>query len=333
LIGGEAEAIHKKSRNDEKEFFRRKGMKNRKGILALFALTLAFTTSVAYAQTGLSEAEKVDVATPTQLTFTFTGIGIPGTRYTTAKGINNAGILAGSYIDNFGDLHGMILNNGEVTTVDNDQCLPNDNVVFNGINNKNVAVGSCINFDDHHIGFTWSAGKFTDITIPGAFDVIPLAINDLGEVVGFYVGSDGNQHAFWLKGKTLTTIKPPAGETGGQATGINNLEQITVQFDIPNGFPIFNDDFLFEAGKLTRVNVVFDGRTIDNSLIVGINNHGDRLYNSSSQSFVFHDGTYFQFAQGGGQATEATGFSDNLTIVGGDINPNETWECTVTETQ
>jgi hypothetical protein len=298
-------------------------MKNLVRTLSVIAIMLALSAASAAAQT---------------LTFTFTGIGVPETRYTTAVAINNAGVLAGSYIDNFGDLHGMILRGSKLTTVDREDCLPSDNVVFHGINNKTpvMAVGSCLNFDDHSIGFVWSAGKFVDITIPGAFELAPMGINDLGEIVGWYFGSDGNRHGFLLSGTTLTTLDPPGGDVGTIATSINNKGQITLVSGIPNGFPRFEDAFLYQNGKFTNIDIpekLAEEQNLGlNNSPTGINNHGDIVFENGFQGILLHAGKYYAFSQGGGEDTNPTGLNDKLMIVGGNTNPNETWEVTTTIT-
>jgi probable HAF family extracellular repeat protein len=292
-------------------------MKHRICGLSLFALMLAFATATAAAPT---------------LTFKFTHPFVPQTRFTTTVAINNAGVIAGRYIDNFGDTHGMILNGSKLTTVDRLDCLPTDNVVFTGINNKNVVAGTCLNFNDHAIGFVWAKGKFVDLKIPGAFSLTTGGINDLGWVVGGYVDSNGVQHGFLWNGKTFKTLDVPGADTGTLATGINNKGEVTLTAAIPNGFPQFVDSFLFNGKTYKKINL--PGNLAINSFVQGINNLGDIIYVAfgqlgAEQAVLFHKGQFFPFTDGS-QTTFPTGINDKLTMVGGDQDPNMGWEATTT---
>src|SRR5262249_56706648 len=59
-------------------------------------------------------------------------------------------------------------------------------------------------------------------------------INDAGQVVGYYNGSDG-VHGFLESGGTYTTLDDPLGARGTYATGINNFGQIVGYFIDVNG--------------------------------------------------------------------------------------------------
>jgi probable HAF family extracellular repeat protein len=78
-------------------------------------------------------------------------------------------------------------------------------------------------------GFLYSHDTYTILDFPGATRTGAYSINDKGQVVGYYIGGDGQQHSFVYSGGTYTTI---AGTT---ATNINDKGQI-VGFGTNGGF-------------------------------------------------------------------------------------------------
>ena len=54
-----------------------------------------------------------------KLRFKFTTVKVPGAKSTFTTGINNAGVMVGTYEDSAGTYHGYILKDGKVTTLIN----------------------------------------------------------------------------------------------------------------------------------------------------------------------------------------------------------------------
>ena len=73
---------------------------------------------------------------------------------------------------------------------------------------------------------TTTTYSYTIIGPPGSTYTIANGINDKGQVVGFYQGSDGQDHSFVYSGGTYTTIDPSANSFGSFAKGINDKGQI-----------------------------------------------------------------------------------------------------------
>jgi len=65
----------------------------------------------------------------------------------------------------------------------------------------------------------------SDIAVPGALSTQALGINDMGEIVGDYVATNGNMYGFLLNGGTYTTLDPQ-GSPSVTANGINDAGHI-----------------------------------------------------------------------------------------------------------
>lgn len=72
------------------------------------------------------------------------------------------------------------------------------------------------------------APTFTMIDVPGVFETSPREINEVGEIVGFFVDGTGT-HGFLLSEGTFSTIDVP-GEFGTIAYGINPEGDIVGSF-------------------------------------------------------------------------------------------------------
>src|SRR5215469_6140451 len=140
-------------------------------------------------------------------------VAINSAQETDTYGINNARAIVGDYVDSAGVQHGMILGGTNAfISADRADCLTtpgSTTIAFYGINASSTAVGWCTNTNGAQIGFSYSRGHFTDITITGAQLVNAVGINDAGTIVGTYVDSSFVQHGYVLQGSTLTNLDPP----------------------------------------------------------------------------------------------------------------------------
>ena len=91
-------------------------------------------------------------------------------------------------------------------------------------------------------GFLWSAGTFADLGTLGGDIVLPLAMNERGQVVGAAMTPSGYEHAFLWDAGVMTDLGVPAG-LSSRATAINDRGQVLVQ----SGPRVY----LFEAGAMT----------------------------------------------------------------------------------
>ena len=279
----------------------------------------AFTLIVLVALLTLSVA-----AVAPALKFTFKNVAVPGATETDTYSINNAGAIAGDYIDSAGVQHGMILVGKKLTTADNSNC--SSGIAFYGINSSGVAVGWCDGTSGSDIGFTYAKGKFTPVTITGALDVEANGINDKGQIVGTYFDSAGAEHGFVLTGKKLTTLNPPGVGSDATAWSINNSGVVAV-YGLNTAGTAYVSFTTANLGK-TYTAFAYTGKDAGSlgTVIHKINDNGDidGTYfdtNSEGKGVLFHSKTYYPFHDpndclAAPCSTRADGLNDTLGIVG-----------------
>jgi len=162
---------------------------------------------------GLGITTQPSLADP--LNFTVTLIDVPGSRSTTAFGINNAGQIVGTYTDSAGNEHGFLDTNGTFTTLD----FPGSTgTAAYGINNVGQIVGSYSGGT-----FLYQNGTYTPLNLPFPIGS-KLAINDVGQTAG----TSRDLRAF-LYANGQVTFLPPYNSISSPysfAYGINNAGAI-----------------------------------------------------------------------------------------------------------
>src|SRR5215831_12573801 len=124
---------------------RKKAMKNVRAVLGLAVL--------------LGLATWASAKTP-KLTFTFTTVKVKGAQSTAVYGVNNAGVMVGSYVDGTGVRHGFRLASGKVKKIDD----PNGTDTYClGINKKGWIVGWYSTTSHTAQGFLYKGGKYSDV--------------------------------------------------------------------------------------------------------------------------------------------------------------------------
>jgi uncharacterized membrane protein len=174
-----------------------------------------------------------------------TTVDIPGALASTLRGINDPGVSVGFYsVVNAQDpsaltFHGFKRTSDGFTTVID---LPGagDSALL-GINNRGDIVGQ-YDLADQSVGgsFVLSHGLFTTLQDPpGAapFNVFANEINDFGTISGSFIGIDGNEHAFLLRGSSYTTFDVP-GATVTALPGLNDRGQAVGVSDVSGGFAL-----------------------------------------------------------------------------------------------
>lgn len=112
-------------------------------------------------------------------------IEVPGSRFTTAFGINARGHVVGSYVDAAGRGHGFLLAGGEFTTIDYPGAINTD---ARGIGPAGDIVGSYrmpgeppVNFHGYRLTVQ---GEFVAVDYPGHTSLIPQRILPDGTILG-----------------------------------------------------------------------------------------------------------------------------------------------------
>jgi len=226
-------------------------------------------------------------------TLMFSSVDYPGASNTLALGINDSGKIVGNYQTDSG--HGFLKDGMNFISID----YPGLASTASGINDSGKIVGFA---GDH--GFLLSGGLFTTVDFPGAVSTAATAINNSGQIVGYYLAAQGG--GFLLSGGVFTTII-------GQARGINNGGHI-VGFYPAAGT---NHGFLLSGAAFTPLD--FPGAVSTEAY--GINDSVQIVGNYFDGAGILHgflkDGTNFiSIDYPGAFSTQAFGINDSGQIVG-----------------
>lgn len=265
----------------------------------------------------------VGIAAAPSLTFTFSDVKASKTALETdTYAVNNAGVIAGDYVDSASVQHGMILAGKKLTTVDNKECSSapgTGGISFFGINSAGTAVGWCASAKSGiEDGYVYAKGKFTAVKFPKSNGTEATGINDKGDVVGLYLDSASATHGFSKIGTKYTSIDVK-GHTNTVAWGINNAGQITVY--ATNSAGAF-DAYLLTGKKFKSINNPSEGKTSGQGTIVHTpapsNGDIDGTYfdtTGAEKGWLLHAGKYYDVVDPGG-TSRADGLSDKSELVG-----------------
>ena len=145
-------------------------------------------------------------------------INRPGAVSTTAAAIDNAGDIAGFFTNNGGTTFSGFLKQGATFTTLNDPGMVSTQLF--GINNNGLLVGDAVGPKGGMFGVTFNDKTDTwqnfhvGINPSGLFATTFNGVNDLGDIVGFYVNKAGNTIGLLA---TPTAAAPSVAETGATA--------------------------------------------------------------------------------------------------------------------
>jgi hypothetical protein len=261
----------------------------------------------------------VGIAAAPPLTFTYSDVHANNTALETdTYGVNNAGVIAGDYVDSSSVQHAMLLAGKKLTTVNNKACSAisgTGGISFYGINSKGDAAGWCTSAKTGlDIAFVYSKGKFTAVNFPKSNGTQATGINDKGEVVGLYLDSTNATHGFSKKGTKYTDISV-TGHTNTVAWGVNNAGQITVYAtSSAGGF----DSYLLTGKTFKNINNPGAGTT--GTIVHTPANNGDidgTYYDTTGaeKGWLLHKGKYYDVVDPGG-VSRADGINDKSELVG-----------------
>jgi hypothetical protein len=191
----------------------------------------------------------------------FTSFDIPGATSYFVAGINDEGLVAGSWLAADGSEVGFIrFPDGRITTPIED---PNDTsglTVVRAINDEGVIAGFYGANVSH--GFLLTEGKFRMVDFPGADSTALRGINNLGDVSGTYSMIDHNADEFGFiiprRGPAIRFKLPDPPATSIVAGGINDLRQLVGYYTDATSTLV---GFLRQpSGQF--VNIAFPGRSV-----------------------------------------------------------------------
>ena len=139
------------------------------------------------------------------------------------------------------------------------------------------AVGTARSGTSQH-GFTLIGGTYTSFDYPGANQTVGFALNNKGDIVGYWVDTGGEEHGFLLSGGAYTSIDPP-GSIWTYTAGINDAGEI--------------------AGGFCTTVTCYDSGGFD-----------------GGQGFLLSKGTYTTFTIPGEPGTGLSGINDKSWILG-----------------
>lgn len=148
--------------------------------------------------------------------------------FTSAFGINDFGVITGSYAAPDFSAHGFLFKNGAFV----DDVVPGAGPsAFGGlgdVNNLGTAVGSFSDASDlFHMYLRDRTGKHTILpdALPGALSTDATGINDFGWTSGTVTDADGHDHGFIYRRGVFTIYDHP-GAVRTRLFGINNRGQV-----------------------------------------------------------------------------------------------------------
>ena len=247
----------------------------------------------------------------------FTSFDIPGATSYFVAGINDEGLVAGTWLAADGSDVGFIrFPDGRISTPIVD---PNDNsgvTVLRAINDEGVIAG--FYGANASNGFLLTEGNFRTVDFPGAVSTALRGINNLGDVSGTYSVVDLNADEFGFtiprRGPAVSFKLPEPGATGFVVGGINDLRQLVGYYTDATSTLV---GFLRQpSGRFERVIVpgavstqVFSIN--DCGIVVGFYSDG-----STAHGFYGRPGNLHSFDLPGAAATFAQGINNEGRIVG-----------------
>ncbi len=171
---------------------------------------------------------------------------------------NDEGFVAGAYRDSAGKHIGLynVFDKTWTLLPPLPSGWPSYAVV--GVNDFGVCLGQASQGGANGQGWIWNGKSYSFFNVPGASEaagngVLPQHINNLGQVVGYWVSDDGNYHGFLKDGLTVTTFDVP-GADSTVPCGINDEGDIAGYYYSDD----YNDayGFVLHRGKFVTVDIL-----------------------------------------------------------------------------
>ena len=215
----------------------------------------------------------------------YTEENFPGSVQTQVTGLNNNGVTVGFWsgmntANMMNDNSGFYAVDGQnfhtVNFPVSDPASPPVDQLL-GVNDHDVAVGFYTDAKGNNHGYEYgiddrSFTRVLDPADPGA-SLTAAAINDRGDVAGFYTGGNGQTDAF-LKtaGGQFTSLAYP-GASATSAFGVNGSDEVAGTYTDGKGNSATTHGFTWQAGR--GFASVDDPQGPGATTINGVNDHGD----------------------------------------------------------
>ena len=210
----------------------------------------------------------------------YQNLNFPGSVQTQVTGLNDEGVQVGFWsTQNNANLtnnnFGFYLRNGQFHTVNfptGDNASPPVDQLL-GVNNHDVAVGFYTNGQGNNRGFEYNiiTHRFSRVLKPGAPagtagpSLTAAAINNRGDVAGFYTNSRGVTVAFLKYGYGRFLTLAVRGASMTQAFGVNDRDEVVGSYTVGTG----------NNAVMHGFTTVDDPHGIGTTIINGVNDRGD----------------------------------------------------------
>ena len=212
----------------------------------------------------------------------------PGSVQTQVTGLNDLGVTVGFWstqntANNANNNFGFYRIDGHYHTVNfptGNNASPQVDQLL-GVNDRDVAVGFYTNAQGNNRGYTYNirTRSFTRVLVPGAPggeagpSLTATAINNAGDVAGFYARSSSQTDAFLdlHNGRFITLAVPGASMT--QAFGVNDRDEVVGAYTTGSGNNAATHGFTWRPGYGFRT--VDDPHGLGATTINGVNDAGD----------------------------------------------------------
>ena len=207
----------------------------------------------------------------------------PGSVQTQVTGLNNRGVTVGFWSsmntasmsnNNFGwvNVDGHFRNADFPTG--NPASPPVDQLL--GVNDSDIAVGfyTDANGNNHGYEYNINTSRFSTVVDPSApgASLTAAAINDRGDVAGFYTNpGTGNTDGFLLSHGHLTDLAVP-GASSTMALGVNNYDEVVGVYTVGSGSSAQMHGFTWTAQH--GFSTVDDPHGMGTTTINGVNDFG-----------------------------------------------------------
>jgi hypothetical protein len=228
------------------------------------------TISGYYGSGAIGHPNKGYIVVPPYQQTNFTSENYPRSAQTQVTCIDNLGNTGGFWIDNANVNRGFIDWNGVFTSYTFPAFIRPTVTQILGLNDSGVAVGfyTDVRGVNHGFAFKRTTHSFQQVTPPGATNVTATAINNNGDIVGFYTSSS-QIVGFLEKGGTFSTFSYPGSPTTNPF-GVNDNDDIVGSYlgasNTTHGFLLTNPT------TTPKFKSIDDPNGIGTTIINGINN-------------------------------------------------------------
>jgi hypothetical protein len=144
-----------------------------------------------------------------------------------------------------------------------------------GVNDKNVAVGFFAGGagKDHGYRYTIATKKFSTVAVPGGVSVVAAAINNAGDVAGFYTSAKGVTAGFLLPPSGPATVLSFPGASLTKALGVNDSGEVVGAYRLGTGSGASTHGFTWT--RQHGFTTVDDPAGVGTTTVNGVNNAGN----------------------------------------------------------